>query len=1340
MPNYNFQQYVNKTFYLDFEHDEKGNETLQPITPDGKVLGSKIIVGSDRHRFLHEKLPDQFPSPPAVKPSQRVNITRDFSVDDWKALGFKTRKEGVAFVRQLGIDIPDLDTLRQHLPQPFRFTEANQMMNVYEGYNVSYSLVHEGRPSDDVTYLSSLEEFVRPLLSDFIQSSDRPARFQLYVRTKFLKARESVDFPFSSKVELANNLTLSDAISEAVMSILSQIDAFQLRGSGFVFEDVLVSQLNMWQHDYVKGSSWLPLPSSLEAKKCVHNIKNPDNLCFWYSCLDSLYPNKNYYRESYPGYLMKRYSKVHPFRDEDFSGGFSLKSELLRYYERVFQANINVATWSFKLDRAMPMVASGGSWSRSINLLLLDDGHKTHFVSISAPDRLFYDRQETTKHKFFGPCWKCLFYTRSLKAWQHHQVDCQDNAHVRMPEEVIVHTCGGCGFSSCNPKEWQDHMCEEACHEKKKVKPTMRFKRHSARLRLPYVIYADSETSVCDKRDPKERNINSAKVTTLKVMKTNSIYAVLVNRYTREVVETFNSGITKDANRLFIDWVRDRGEWVNREAFLKPRDMSISEEQEEEFHHATTCCICEKRLSKDRVRHHCHYTGFYLGPAHNRCNLQLKTKNIIPVVFHNLGGFDGHFLLRSFNRQDYKTVKVLPNTAEKFKSFTLRMDGYEIRFIDSLLFLSSSIDKITQGMDDGKFHYTRLLTGSSEESFQMMRRKGAYPYDYVGDDWSVFDDTELPPMERFISMLKHSTTQISDLSEKELHELQVDYKRAQAIWDHFQCRTFADFHMIYLTSDVYLLADMFESFCDVVYRDFGLDPCHYYGTPGLGWDALLKVTGVKLELLTNQNDYLFMEAAKIGGVSSVLSKKYAKANNKYMKSGYDPDADDSYIMYVDANNMYGWAMCLPMPYGGFQWLNQEALELFKQRYMELPTDGKYCFYVEFDVMCPKESHDYQSDYPCFPEVTKVQDDMLNPKTQLAYSTATGDKLTLNLQPKTRYKTTLKLLQQAVELGWKVTRIHRVFVCNQKPWMEPYVEMCTKKRQAATSEFEKDLWKLFVVAPFGKSMEDVRRHQRVELVAKEGEEERYKRLTRSNHILGGEGPREISETMVTISLVKRSVCLNKPIYCGIKILHDSKWLMYDFWYKKLKPMYGSNACLLYTDTDSFIYQVNTTDHLMDIKEKLSTDFDLSNFPKDYFLFDSSNKKVRGKFKIETADAMILESCLCRSKLYSNLLDRDCDGKAYKVAAKGVPRRERELTLKHAMFRDSILRTDFDKSPDAKDPNVEVSYYNMRSFHQTVYLESYRKVAINSADTKRYTLDNGIDQLPFGHYKLREIMNN
>ena len=208
-------------------------------------------------------------------------------------------------------------------------------------------------------------------------------------------------------------------------------------------------------------------------------------------------------------------------------------------------------------------------------------------------------------------------------------------------------------------------------------------------------------------------------------------------------------------------------------------------------------------------------------------------------------------------------------------------------------------------------------------------------------------ETKLPPREAFYSRLNDEG--ISD----------EDYEHARKVWGTFEMKNL-DYHNLYNQVDVLLFADVFENFRDICIKNYKLDPAHYYTAPGLAWDAALKVTEVKLELLTDMDMLLMVEMGIRGGVS-MISNRYGKANNKYMGKSFKDIEASKYIAYLDANNLYGWAMSKPLPTHGFKWMKVSKLEIWE----------KHPCILEVELEYPKSLHDLHSDYPLAPEQIEV---------------------------------------------------------------------------------------------------------------------------------------------------------------------------------------------------------------------------------------------------------------------------------------------------------------------------------------------------------------------------------
>ncbi|XP_065639659.1 uncharacterized protein LOC136072381 [Hydra vulgaris] len=532
------------------------------------------------------------------------------------------------------------------------------------------------------------------------------------------------------------------------------------------------------------------------------------------------------------------------------------------------------------------------------------------------------------------------------------------------------------------------------------------------------------------------------------------------------------------------------------------------------FDNAKICHICEKDLNEDRVRDHCHITGKYRGAAHSDCNLQFKIPKFIPVLFHNLSGYDSHLL----------------------------------------------------------------------------------------NDEGISDE---------------------------------DYLHAQTVWKEFDCETFRDYHNLYNESNVLLLADVFENFRDVCFNNYKLDPAWYYTAPGLTWDAALKITKVKLELLSNYDMILVIKQGIRGGISMVPNR-LGTANNKYIEN-YDEGKEPTYIQYLDANNLFGWAMSKPLPTHGFEWMSEEELKNWKSTSCILEVDLEY----------PEHLHDLHNDYPLAPERLKIDK---------------VEKLVPNLNHKKNYVIHYENLKLYERLGLKITKIHRGVKFEESPWII-----------------------------FGKTMENIENRVNVRLVAKKEE---------------------------AIKLA------SKPNYENL-----SKTLMYEFHYNYIKKKYNDRAKLLYTDTDSLIYEIKTEDFYADIANDIESKFDTSEFDKNHPAVRNGfkvgvNKKVLGMFKDESAGKQIAEFIGLRSKLYSFKIDEED-----KKRCKGVKKNVVKNYITHEDYKDCLT--------NRKDQMRKINV--IRSHLHDVYTEEINKIALSADDDKRVILEDGIHTLAYGHYKLKDKPN-
>ena len=523
-----------------------------------------------------------------------------------------------------------------------------------------------------------------------------------------------------------------------------------------------------------------------------------------------------------------------------------------------------------------------------------------------------------------------------------------------------------------------------------------------------------------------------------------------------------------------------------------------------------------------------------------------------------------------------------------------------------------------------------------------------------------------------------------------------------------------EYHDLYLKSDILLLTDVFENFREACQQYYELDPAHYFTAPGLSWDAMLKKTETELELISDVDMFQFIEKGMRGGIS-YIANRYGKANNKYMVH-HNPEEASKYIMYLDANNLYGWAMSQYLPTGGFEWLTEKEVDLSKYN-----DESEKGLILEVDLEYPEELHDLHNDYPLAAEKIKVTEDMLSPycreiAEKFKVKVGLVKKLVPTLSNKEKYVLHYRNLQLYMSLGLKLTKIHRALEFDQSPWLKPYIDFNTKKRAEAKNSFEKDFFKLMNNSVFGKTMENLRKRQDIKLVT--DEEQLLKWTSRPSFI----SCKIFNEDLVAVHKSKLTLTLNRPAYVGMCILDLSKTLMYDFHYNYIKSQYGDKARLLFTDTDSLTYEIEADDVYQDFwKDKHL--FDNSDYPKNSPFFDDSNKKVIGKFKDEAAGIPIVEFVGLRSKMYSYMKDNEKGSRTAKGIKKNVIKQE----IQHGNYKDTLF-------------NKKQMRHMMRLIKSVKHqIGSYvvNKISLSCFDDKRYIHKNGVTSYAYGHNRLWKI---
>ena len=658
----------------------------------------------------------------------------------------------------------------------------------------------------------------------------------------------------------------------------------------------------------------------------------------------------------------------------------------------------------------------------------------------------------------------------------------------------------------------------------------LRFNNFHKQLPVPFVIYADFEAITkkvqgCEQSEEMKNEKNERSYTEACQTHEDCGYGYKdICCYDDKYSKYTSIYRGEDTVYKFMEKMLEEVEYckaVIKKRFNKP--LVMTEVDDQNFKTMDGCHICgEKYTDKDvRVRDHCHITGKFRGSAHQECNLKLRIKpeNLkIPIIFDNLRGYDSHFIMQQIGeiakkhgytnkkaeKQDLN-INAIPNNMEKYMAFML---GNHLTFIDSFqLIMSSSLDKLASNLPKDDLIYTsKAFKG---KRLDLLSKKGVYPFDFM-DSFEKFNNRELPTMDQFYSILNDE------------HITDNEYIHAKEDWDTFYIKTMGDYHDLYLVSDVLLLTDVFDNFRKTCMQYYKLDPCHYFTSPSLSWDAMLKMTNIKLELMTDIDMFQFIEKGMHGGVS-YIANRYRNANNKYIKE-CDEKAPSKYIMYLDANNLYGWAMSQYLPTGNFKWMTDK--EISKTNLGKYELDGKEGLILQVDLEYPKELHDLHNDYPIAPEKVKVSKHMLSTyckKIAEKYNISIGlvSKLIPTLKGKKEYLLHYRNLQLYLDLGLKIKKIHRVLKFDQSPWLKQYIDFNTEKRKHAKNSFEKDFFKLVNNSVFGKTMENLRKRVDVRLVTNE---KKLDKLTSKPTFVSS---KIFNENLMAVQKIKETLTLNRP---------------------------------------------------------------------------------------------------------------------------------------------------------------------------------------------------------------------
>ena len=1029
--------------------------------------------------------------------------------------------------KELGIEVKN--NMRKSFIQDLiqkhgEFKEFKKVKSAFKGYANHFRM--QGLPKIGV---KSYLEKIKPILKEKINQQNKVGlKINIVLHVSMKRKTEVQEFQLRSTHILGVDEEVD--YEELIENMLLELKNLVQKGSGWVFLEITKVDIHTVNHTPFSGSSYIPLPEFIQKKLAVINVQNKDQKCFRYSVEAALLNlPKNTERVS-------NYNK--PEFDHMFEGlEFPVKIDDIKIFEKKNE-NLGVNVFTF-IKKKFNNKVFYDICPRRISDKILEESQYINLLYYKSEEATEEDEQieDISDNINYHYAWIKNFSRLASAGISKHK--CAVKICFRCMKTISAET------SELRDKRFAEHL--ELCKKFECVKVSvpnlknniLKFKDLKMTQKHPVVITADFESTL--KKITK--NIGEKTIQTQEhVPNSFSFYVAFDKDQIKAknlLVEHSISDSNENIGARFCEEIEKVVYKIHDKFFSQVKPMkALSEEQQQDYKEAEQCYLCNEDFTDKnyKVRDHNHFNGKYRGAACNECNLKFKVPNFIPVYFHNLSGYDAHLFVKNLAGD----LSVLAKNSEDYISFSksLPIEGdksFSIRFLDSYRLMQCSLANLASNLPDSEKKY--VATHFKDEKFDLLTRKGVYPYEWV-DSHSKLNAKELPTIEEFDS--KFNNTKIS----------QEDYLHAQKVWKTFECKTFREYHELYLKTDVLLLADIIENFRNVCMGIYNLDPVWNYSSPGLTWQAMLKKTEVELELLTDIDMYNFFEQGIRGGICQA-SHRYAKA-----------EEGKSTITYLDANNLYGLAMSQKLPSGNFKWMSPTDLKKWKLIPCTLEVDLEYV----------KHLHDLHNDLPLAPEHI-------------------NGKLIPNLQDKEHYIVHHEMLKFYLAQGLKLKKIHRGISYTESYFLKEYIDLNTTKRANAKNDFEKDFFKLMNNSCFGKTMESVRNRKNISLAT--NAKQLRKHVNSNNY----RSHKIFDENLVMIEMQKSNVYLNKPIFLGQAVLDLSKMHMYNFHYNHIKKKYPGKAQLCYCDTDSLVYHIQTEDIYKDMQED-SDLYDFSNFPKEH----------------------------------------------------------------------------------------------------------------------------------------------
>ena len=1101
---------------------------------------------------------------------------------------------------------------------------------------------------------------------------------------------------------------------------------------------------------YVRAGRRVELPHELAPRKTGFTVLEgvPDGFCFMYALLyhcakRDKSPLRNLHRRA----VLDRYASTReggppldfgPLEARMAAGGIDVREHAaaLTRFENVNGLSLCLWQWDGHESiacRARPCRTS----YPEVCLLQVESGRRWHFFHCTNPAYFLHlplsapIRDATSHHTKIG-CGRCGAVYSSHAMFRAHEARCRAMKKTQNEEYLAL-------------------------------EDKIRFKNARQELRAPVCVYADFEAI----------NVDDDALSDACKRQTGVSWGMfVVTEFASRHHRTYRSHVDDEETegRAAVEFLAQLFElkkqlyWEHKKATDAHKEFAYDWTDEERDAHeaAEECARCgdafEDAGGKAKVLHHCHLTGRYLGAFCSSCNTSLPVpKCTVRVFFHNLN-YDLANVLHALaeplpdagpnaewgfqclggqinHLKEFRVTRTRKWTNAEGKEKFATTD--DIQFIDSFAHLSSGLEGLLRTLPRARMHHLRHAFGdqfdATAEGRPIVGGKSLFPYDHFTSVAQL--DGPIPERAHFFSQLTQSAP-------------------TDAEWAHFVASnaalgltTFRALHDFYLKVDVIGLADVFENYRRVALEAYALDPAYSLTAPGYSWQCMLRMTRVEFDGVPDAEMMDFLEAGKRGGVSCAVTR-HVKANYPD-DPAYDASLGPRSLVYLDANNLYGKAMSYALPTGGLRWADDPDAALAANATVDYEAAGTGYFF-EVDLHYPEALHDAHAAMPLAPvkravraeELTDAARAIWEQEKQTHALALSNEKLLTTLEDKERYVVWGSTLRQYVSLGLEVTRVHRALACAMAPFLKPYIDANTAKRneaKAAGDGAKSDFYKLMNNAVFGKTMENVR-ERGLYHVFREGEGEKFTKVTSHPHfrrtVFDLEGRLTITESD------KRVVKLDKPLYVGVAVLDISKEWMYRCFYEHVHKAYGPRVQLVFTDTDSLCLAIDG-DWYADVRdpgptgELLRGVMDFSGYAPEQLLPSGNPHKGRlGYLKDECAPHRLLEAFALRAKMHAELLGKADGSTEWHQKCKGVPK----SYVKRLLHRDHWV--DILKHVDDRAYEHRLAFNQIRAAgrheaaaHFNVLELNKKKRTLSFYDDKRAILGDGLTTLPYGHKRLR-----